>query len=87
MAKGKKKSSGGAVKMHGPKRKLFHEWSRSMRIHLANAGLLTKYTNYESFKLACVARGIKNPTEAMFDEMRFLKTQADKDAWFKSLRK
>lgn len=83
----KRKSSGGAVKMHGPKRKLFHDWSRSMRIHLANAGLLDKYSNYESFKLACVARGVKNPTEAMFDEMRFLKTQADKDAWFKSLRK
>ena len=87
MAKGKKKSGGGAVKMHGPKRKLFHDWSRSMRIHLANAGLLTKYHNYESFKLACVARGVKNPTEAMFEEMRFLKTQADKDAWFKNLRK
>ena len=83
----KRKSSGGAVKMHGPKRKLFHDWSISMRIHLANAGLLDKYSNYESFKLACVARGVKNPTEAMFDEMRFLKTQADKDAWFKSLRK
>lgn len=86
MAKGKKKSGSGAVKMHGPKRKLFHEWSRSMRIHLANAGLLSKYTNYESFKLACVARGVKNPNTAMFDEMKFLKTQADKDAWFRNLR-
>ena len=82
----KRKTSSGPTKSHGPKRKLFHEWSRSMRIHLANAGLLSKYSNYESFKLACVARGVKNPTESMFNEMKVLKTKADKDAWFKNLR-
>lgn len=85
MAKGKRKSSGGAVKMHGPKRKLFHEWSRSIRIHLANAGLLDKYSHFESFKLACVARGLKNPTMAHFDQMRFLKTRKEQDEWFKNI--
>lgn len=85
MAKGKRKSSGGAVKMHGPKRKLFHQWSRSARIHLGNAGLLDKYHNFESFKLACVARGMKNPNIKDFDTMRLLKTRKEQDEWFKNI--
>lgn len=83
----KKKSSGGLTKQHGPKRKLFHDYSSTMRIHMAEAGLLDKYSNYESFKLSCMARGIKNPTLGMYEEMSRLKTKQAKDEWFKALRK
>lgn len=85
MAKGKRRSSGNAVKMHGPKRKLFHQWSRSARIYLGDAGLLNKYHNFESFKLACVARGMKNPSVEDFNQMRLLKTRKEQDAWFKNI--
>lgn len=83
----KRRSGGGPTKPHGPKRKLFHEWSRSMRIHLANAGLLDKYNNFESFRLACIARGLKNPTMAHYDQMRFLKTRQEQKEWFKNIKK
>ena len=46
--KGKKVASGGPHKKHGPKKKMFHCWSSTMRWHFAKAGLLTKYNNFES---------------------------------------
>ena len=46
-------------KNHGPKRKMFHEWDSTTRMHLAQAGLLSKYHNFESFSLALTAKGIK----------------------------
>ena len=47
MAKGKggkrAVASSGLRKKHGPKKKMFHCWSSTMRMHLAKAGLLSKY--------------------------------------------
>lgn len=83
----KRKSSGGPTKAHGPKRKLFHEYNKVMRSEMAKHGLLTKYSNFESFKLACIARGMRNPTEADFRTMSLLPTRAAQDEWFKSIKR
>lgn len=88
MAKGKggSKSSGGTHKKHGPKKKMFHCWDSTTRLHFAKAGLLTKYTNYESFVLACNSRGKRNPTEADFKEFCGLNKEQKKE-YFKNLAK
>lgn len=88
MAKGKKKSmsSGGPHKKHGPKRKLFHEWSSTMRKHFANAGLLSKNYNYESFTLSCNARGKRNVSKNDFNDFVKL-SQEEKDRYFENMKK
>ena len=48
MAKQIKKSSG-ERKKHGPKQKLFHEYSKCERCHMAKAGMLSKYFCKEAF--------------------------------------
>ena len=83
--KGKKVSSGGPHKKHGPKKKMFHCWTSTMRMHLAKAGLLTKYTNFESWQQACQAKGKRNTTKADFDE--FIKlNQEQKVEYFKNIK-
>ena len=57
--KGKKVSSGGPHKKHGPKRHLFRDYKPMIKA-FADAGLLSKYDNYESWVLACQARGKRN---------------------------
>lgn len=87
MAKGKGKggSSGGPRKSHGPKRKLFKEFKPMIKA-FADAGLLTKYNNYESFCLACNARGKRNPTRREFTEFTYLTREQQKE-YFKSISK
>lgn len=84
--KGKKVSSGGPHKKHGPKKKMFHCWDSTTRLHFAKAGLLTKYHNFESFVLACNNRGKRNPTEADYREFRSLNAEQQKE-YFKNLEK
>ena len=56
-----------------------------MRMHLAKAGLLTKYTNFESWQQACQAKGKRNTTKADFDE--FIKlSQEQKVEYFKNIK-
>ncbi len=86
MAKGKGKvSSGGPHKKHGPKRKLFAEFKPMIKA-MADAGLLSKYNNYESFCLACSARGKRNPTHYEFVEFTYL-TKEQQREYFKNLSK
>lgn len=87
MAKGKggSKSSGGPHKKHGPKRKLFKEFKPMIKA-FADAGLLTKYNNFESFCLACNARGKRNPTKQDFQEFRLLTPEKQKE-YFTNLSK
>jgi hypothetical protein len=87
MAKGKGKggSSGGPRKSHGPKRKLFKEFKPMIKA-FADAGLLDKYHNYESFCLACNTRGKKNPTRREFTEFTYL-TREKQNEYFKSISK
>ena len=81
MAKGKGKggASAGPRKPHGPKRKLFHEWSSTIRLHLAKAGLLKKEHNYDSFVLSCSAHGKRNPTKEDFEAFTRLTPEAQKN--------
>lgn len=87
MAKGKGKggSSGGPHKKHGPKRHLFKEFKPMIKA-FADAGLLDKYHNYESFCLACNARGKRNPTRQEFNEFRLLAADKQKE-YFKAIAK
>ena len=50
MAKGKKKSvsSGGPHKKHGPKKKMFHKYSKCIRIEMAKLGMLKKDVDPEA---------------------------------------
>lgn len=88
MAKGKKKSvaSGGPHKKHGQKRKLHHCWSSTMRMHLAKAGLLDKYNNYESWTLAIQSRGKRDASKNDFNEFVKLSSE-EKDNYFKNIKK
>lgn len=88
MAKPKKSASrGGAVKKHGPKRKMFHCYNKAIRIELGRLGLLSKYHNFESFTLACQARGVKAVTDKMWYEFCLLPIMQAKKEWFKALKK
>ena len=84
--KGKKVASNGPHKKHGPKRKLHHCWSSTMRKHFADAGLLTKYTNYESWVLAVQARGKRDASKTDFNEFTVL-SKEEKDNYFKNIQK
>lgn len=54
-------------KQHGPKRHMFKDY-KPMVHAFAQAGILSKYYNYESFAQACAARGIRTGIELMWDE-------------------
>jgi len=88
MAKGKGKggASSGPRKSHGPKKKMFHCWSSTMRKHFADAGLLSKYYNFESWQQACQAKGKRNATKAEFEDFVKLDKEA-KDKYFTELNK
>ncbi len=58
-------------KNHGPKRHMFKELKPMVHL-FAQAGLLTKYNNYESFALSCAARGVKNGVPEMWSEFKLL---------------
>ena len=84
--KGKKVSSGGPHKKHGPKKKMWHCWSSTMRMHFAKAGLLKKEYNFESWQQACQAKGARNTTKADFDAYCRLSPE-EKKAYFNNLHK
>lgn len=90
MAKGKggkrAVASSGLRKKHGPKKKLHHCWSSTMRWHFARAGLLTKYNNFESWQQACQAKGKRDATQANFNEFVKL-SKEEKDKYFAELSK
>ena len=50
MAKGKKKSvsSGGPHKKHGPKKRMFHCYSKCIRMEMAKCGMLKKDVDREA---------------------------------------
>lgn len=73
-------------KSHGPKKKMWHCWDSTTRIHFAKAGILTKYYNKESFTQAVNAKGIRNNIDALWSEFKNLPKQEQK-AWFKNLKK
>ena len=83
--KGKKSSSGGPHKNHGPKKHLFKEYKPIIKA-MADAGLLSKYYNYDSFSSACSSKGKRNPSKHDFNDF-FVLSKEDKKGYFKGLRK
>ena len=83
--KGKKVSSGGPHKKHGPKRHL-HAWCGAMKKDFADAGLLSKYEDFESWQLAMAARGCKKADKAEFSRFVVLSLE-EKKAYFANLKK
>ena len=63
-------------KEHGPKRKMFHDYDSTTRLHFGGTGVLSKYSNYESFALSCAARGAKSGVKEMWNEFKVLDHQA-----------
>lgn len=82
---GKRSVSTGPKKMHGPKKKMFHCWSSTIRLQLAKAGLLKKENNYESWQQAAQAKGKRNATIHEFNE--YVKLDKDKQkVYFENLK-
>ncbi len=60
MAKGKKSSaSGGPHKKHGPKKDMFHKYSKCIRIEMAKLGMLKKDVDSEAKQQAIDAKSGK----------------------------
>ena len=87
MAKGKKKvgGSGGPHKNHGPKRHL-HRWCGAMKQDFARAGVLSKYHDYESWQIACAARGKRSVTQQEFEMFVILPMEKKKE-YFTNIKK
>ena len=88
MAKGRGKGksvSSGLRKKHGPSRKLFKEL-KPMIYSISQSGVLSKYDCFESWALACQARGVKNPSYDDFKRFCLLKTRKLTDEYFASLK-
>lgn len=84
MAKNKKRNlTSGPTKNHGPKRKLFKEF-KPMIHALAKYGLLNKYNNYESWVIACQARGKKSTSIGEFKNFEKL-DRAAQDEYFANI--
>ena len=88
MAKGKRKStaSAGPRRTHGPKKKLHHCWSSTIRKQFADCGLLSKYYDYESFNNACSAKGKRNISKSDFNAYVVM-TREEKDKYFANIKK
>jgi len=85
MAKPKRGTHSGPHKNHGPKRNMWKDFKPLVK-QIADAGLLTKYNCYESWCLACSARGKKDTTKSEFNKFVLL-SRVEKDKYFKELRK
>jgi len=72
-------------KNHGPKKKMFHCWTSTMRLAFAKCGVLTKYYNYESFQASCSARGIRSDTADLYEEFIRLPDRKAQDAYLENL--
>ena len=72
-------------KKHGPKRHLWHCYEKGVRIILGQCGLLTKYNDRESFNLALMARGIRNPTPDMWKTFCNCADRGSQDVYFASM--
>ena len=91
MAKGKGGKASAAAgpklrKKHGPKRHMFKGYKPMIKV-FADAGVLDKYHDKESFALALAARGIKKDINALWQEFHMLPDRAAQTEWFKNLKK
>jgi len=72
-------------KNHGPKRFLFHGWNKVYRHEFARAGVINKYSDIESFGLACSARGVKYGVKEMWEEFSIL-PRVQQDAYLADIQ-
>lgn len=87
MAKGKAKTgTAGPHKKHGPKRKMFHNYSKTMRMEMAKCGMLSKYNDRESFEASCTARGVRNVTNELWGDFRKLETKEQCNEFLKNIK-
>lgn len=84
--KGKKVASSGPHKKHGPKKKMFHQWSSTMRLHLSKCGLLSKYHNKESWEQSLTSKGVRTLDNELWKEFSHLSIDERKE-WFKNHKK
>lgn len=73
-------------KQHGPKKKMFHCWTSTMRLAFAKSGVLTKYYNLESFEASCAARGVRGDAAELYEEFIRLPDRKTQDAYLKNLK-
>ena len=74
-------------KNNGPKRHLFHSFGcKGERNMLEKMGIFSKYSCYDSFCLACQARGVKRGFEGLWSTYNALATTAEKDQFLKNLK-
>jgi len=86
MAKAKRSgASGGPHKSHGPKRHQFAEYGKVLSMEFAKAGVLDKYNDKESWRMACIDRGRKSANDLDWADFCKLKTIAEKKAWFERI--
>jgi len=78
---GKKVSSGGPHKKHGPKTHRFSKYKPMIKA-MADSGILSKYYERESFEQACLARGMRNVDSSTWNKFSVLSFE-DKKKWFK----
>ncbi len=71
-------------KNHGPKRHMFKDYKPMIKA-FADAGILDKYHDFESFQLSCAARGIKADLTEMWNEFRYLPRDKQKE-YFKNIQ-
>lgn len=72
-------------KNHGPKRKMFHCWTSTMRLAFAKCGVLTKYYNFESFQASCTARGVRSDVADLYEEFIRLPDRKAQDEYLKNI--
>ena len=73
-------------KKHGPKRKMFHQYNKATRIEMAKCGVLSKYSDFESFALSCNARGVKSDPHYLWNEFIKLPTRKEQDEYLKTIK-
>ena len=83
--KGKKVSSGGPHKKHGPKKHM-HSWTGPLKWKFGQMGALTKYSDKESFAQSLNAKGIKSSIDSLWNNFLSLPKE-ERRSWFKNLSK
>lgn len=83
--KGRKVGGGGPTRSHGPKRHM-HRWCGPHKTFYSKSGLLNKYHDFESWQLACTARGKRSATYGEFQEFLLLPPERQR-SFFKELKR
>lgn len=81
----KPKATSSVRKSHGPKRKQFKECGKVFSIEFAKCGVLNKYSDESSWRMACLARGCKKVSHDEWKKFCNLGSLATKRKFFETL--